>query len=273
MQRAGITDSSDDCSLVIRLGRPVHIIFGEESNIKITTELDLFLAEQLLRVSVKEGLTESVSLKGKTFAITGGTGGIGEALSQLLLAEGAIPIPISRESKGYSADLTIPSLVEKVFDEIYSKHGPLDGLINGVGLLKSKPLSALSAEEIEQMIATNLTSAIYSCKYAHIKPLGHIINIASSSYLRGRADSTIYSSAKAALVNFSQGLAEERPELLINALIPQRTHTQMRVQNFPGEPVETLLHPDEVAKEILSLLKQTRLTGTTAQVRKKCVAK
>lgn len=44
----GIENASDDCRLVLRLGRPVHVVAGEERNLKITSELDLFLAEQLL---------------------------------------------------------------------------------------------------------------------------------------------------------------------------------------------------------------------------------
>jgi len=47
----GIENASDDCRLVLRQGRAVHVVLGEEQNLKITSAFDLFLAEQLLNLS------------------------------------------------------------------------------------------------------------------------------------------------------------------------------------------------------------------------------
>jgi 2-C-methyl-D-erythritol 4-phosphate cytidylyltransferase len=270
-EKEEIFSSSDDCFLVVRLGHPVHVVQGNEENIKITSELDLFLAEQVLRLK-NVALSESdllSSLQGKKIAVTGGTGGIGQALCQLLQAEGAIPIPISRSSVKYQADLTAFTEVERVFAQIESDYGQLDALINSVGHLKTGGVKDLSPEEIEAQIAINLFSVLYSCKCARMKPGGHILNIASSSYGRGRKNYAIYSSAKAAVVNFTQALAEERSDLCVNALIPQRTCTPMRHSNFPGEDPETLLSPDEVAREILFVLRRQSVTGSLIAVRKK----
>jgi 2-C-methyl-D-erythritol 4-phosphate cytidylyltransferase len=270
-KEAGICNQSDDCSLVMRGGHPVHVVAGNEENIKITSELDLFLAEQLLRLKhlSSSSLKQHSSLEGKRIAITGGTGGIGGALCALLKKEGAIPIVLSRSAPEHPVDLTSYECTRTVFDKI----GPLDGLINSIGLLKNKELDALSCEEIDSLIATNLTGVIYSCKCAQLNKGAHIINIASSSYSKGRKNTAIYSSAKAALVNFSQALAEEKEHLLINVLVPQRTQTPMRTANFPDEDPATLLHPSEVAAEIVALLKTRALTGTIVEVRKKDVFK
>lgn len=269
-KKAGIFNNSDDCSLALRDGHPVSVAWGSEENIKITSELDLILAEQILRLknTCSSSLKSGASLKGKRFAIAGGTGGIGSALCRLLEAEGAIPIALSRSAKEYSVDLACYESASSAFDQILHDVGPLDGLINSIGLLKNKQLDQLTQQEIDALIATNLTGVIYSCKCAHLKKGGHIINIASSSYARGRKNFAIYSSAKAAIVNFSQALGEEREDLRVNVLIPQRTHTPMRVENFPDENPSTLLSPEEVASEILALLK-TELTGTIVEVRKK----
>lgn len=264
-----IINSSDDCSLVLRLGHPVHVVMGSEENIKITSELDLFLAEQLLRLRHAPSYRGDHSLAGKRIAVTGGTGGIGKELCRLLEEEGAIPIVLSRSSENYKADLTSFSSASTVFDKILEDHGPLDGLVNSIGLLKTGQLDQLSGQEIDLLIATNLMGVVYSCKCAHLKDGAHIINIASSSYARGRKNYAIYASAKAAVVNFTQGLSEERPDLFVNALVPQRTLTTMRLDNFPDEDPATLLNPQDVAKEILSLLKQRTLTGTIVEVRKK----
>ena len=265
----GISNSSDDCSLVLRQGHPIHIVTGSEENIKITSELDLFLAEQLLRLKCAPLFSGNESLAGKRFAVTGGTGGIGKTFCRLLEEEGALPIVLSRSAEIYGVDLTSFSAAQSAFEKIRQEHGLLDGLINSIGLLKTKHFDQLSSEEIDLLVATNLTGVIYSCKCAHLKPEAHIVNIASSSYARGRKNFALYSSAKAAVVNFTQGLAEERPELFINALVPQRTHTSMRIENFPEEDPASLLNPEDVAKEIISLLKQRSLTGTIVEVRKK----
>jgi 2-C-methyl-D-erythritol 4-phosphate cytidylyltransferase len=268
--RNEITNSSDDCSLVLGLGHPVKIIQGSENNLKITTELDLFLAEQILRlqpVAASQGST--ASLLGKRYAITGATGGIGQAIVKKLEEAGATVFTISRSSPHYPTDVTSAASTRFIFEEIEKVHGPLDGLINSVGQLTIREVSALFPEEIESLIATNLTGVIYSCKYARVKEGGHIVNIASSSYIRGKKDYAIYSSTKAAVVNFTQGLAEERPHLCINALVPQRTNTPMRRTHFPDEDPETLLDPNEVADATLALLCQSELSGAIAEVRKK----
>lgn len=264
-QKAGINNSSDDCSLVVRMGKPVWVVLGSEENIKITSELDLFLAEQLLRLKCTSAtsLQDGISLKGKRIAVTGGTGGIGSALCRLLEQEGATPVVLSRSAPEHSVDLTIYENAQNAFDAI----GPLDGLVNSIGLLSYKQLNALTKEEIDSLIGTNLMGVIYSCKCANLKKGAHVINIASSSYSRGRKNYALYTSAKAALVNFSQGLAEEREDLLVNVVVPQRTDTAMRKNVFPDEDPSTLLQPEEVAREIITLLKQSALTGTLVEVK------
>jgi 2-C-methyl-D-erythritol 4-phosphate cytidylyltransferase len=49
-KRTGIENASDDCRLVLRMGREIHVVKGEERNMKITSELDIFIAEQQLSV-------------------------------------------------------------------------------------------------------------------------------------------------------------------------------------------------------------------------------
>src|SRR5262249_3945947 len=99
-------NASDDCALVLELGHPVHIVEGSERNIKITTELDLFLADQLIRMEKLHLPAIEKNLAGKRYAITGGTGGIGTALAALLRQEGAVPLLISRSSEDYPCDLS-----------------------------------------------------------------------------------------------------------------------------------------------------------------------
>lgn len=264
-----LVESSDDCQLVLDMGIDVHVVKGDERNIKITSELDLFIAEQLLRLPVPFFSKTSLPLKNKRFIITGGTGGIGKEISQLLLQEGAIPLTIARNSASYSADLTSYTEAINAFSKIKAEYGPVDGLINCIGQFKVKTINDLTSQEILELISANLTGLIFSCKCAEIKEGGHIINIASSCYSKGRKDYATYSSAKAAVVNFTQGFAEERPHLKINALVPQRTATKMRHEQFPYEDPKTLLSPNEVAKAAIELLQESEMTGSIMEVRKR----
>ena len=265
----GIHNRSDDCTLVLQTGHPVHIVPGSEHNIKITTELDLYLAEHIYRLTTHSIPPSSNPLAGKRYIVTGGTGGIGSAICNQLQEEGAIPIPISRSAPLYAADLTSYPAAQLIFQQIYNDFGPVDGLINSIGQLKLNPLSDLSPTDIDNQLAANLKALIFCCKCVHLKEGAHIVNIASSSYARGRSDFTVYSSAKAAVVNFTQGLAEERPNTYINAVVPQRTHTPMRTQNYLNEDIASLLTPQEVASEILALLRHQGLTGSIIEIRKK----
>ncbi len=260
-KRTCVDGASDDCSLI--QGHRIHIVLGDESNKKITTELDLFIAEQMLRLNVRSALGEEVSLAGKRFAVTGGTGGIGNAVCALLRDAGAEPLPIARRSLSHPCDLSVYENAEALFQRL----GALDGLINCVGLLKRKEIRSLSMEEIEAQIAVNLSAPIFACRLASIKNGGHIINVASSSYSLGRKECALYSSAKAALVNFTQALADECPAWRVNVVIPGRTHTLMRTNEFPDESTEDLLDPKEVAKRIVDLLKQKSITGQMIEIR------
>jgi 2-C-methyl-D-erythritol 4-phosphate cytidylyltransferase len=263
-QKKGVS-STDDCTLVLSLGKPVHLVQGDESNIKITTDLDLYLAEQLFRKQPPHNLSLSArSFDGKLFAITGGTGEIGQAIAHQLEKRGAKTLLLSRSSQEYPVDLTVPEAAEKVFQKI----GPIDGLINCIGLFHVKEISHLSAQDIQTLIATNLTAVIFSCKFAQVASGGDILNVASSSYSRGRKGSSLYSASKAALVNFTQALAEERPDLRVHTLAPQRTNTHMRRSHFPFENPSSLLSPDTVAQEALALLSGHNLTGLLTEVRR-----
>ena len=99
---------------------------------------------------------------------------------------------------------------------------------------------------------------------------GSLIFYTSSSYTRGRALYSIYSSTKAAIVNLVQALAEEweNEKIRINVINPERTATPMRFSNFGKEPEETLLKPEKVAEATLNTL-LSDYTGQVIDVRRK----
>jgi len=270
--------ATDDCSLVLDQTL-IHVVQGSESNIKITTPADLILAEKILKSRKIDLYQENsnaiklennssrlnTSLKNKIYAVVGASGGIGKEIIKLLKKENAKTIEISRTSE-YMANLENFCSIEKIFDKIYKKYGKIDGLINTAGLFLVKPFEKLSIEEIEKLINVNLLGLIYSCKEAKIKENGHIINISSSSYKDGRKDYGIYSATKAAVVNFTQSLAKENPNLKINVVAPQRTNTKMRKKFFPNEEKNLLLDPKKVAINIINILKENQ-TGKVIEIK------
>lgn len=266
--KSHIDDATDDCQLVLRLSHPVYLAKGSDENIKITTEQDLLLAEQILRLSTCQTVaSQSLSLERKIFAVTGASGGLGQAITNALKKEKAHVLEISRSSR-YCADLTSVEQTKKIFNEIYETFGEIHGLINAAGLLIKKPLSELSDLLLLEMIHTNFTATALSCKYCRIQKEGHIINLSSSSYTRGREDYMVYSAMKAAVVNFTQGLSQEKKDLHIHALIPSRTNTEMRRKNFPADAPELLLEPEEVADKLIELLKNKGMTGMVVEITK-----
>lgn len=263
-------DSSvtDDCSLVLLKNHPVHVVIGDESNIKITSELDLFIADQLLRLKTKDLTFDNRSLNDSKYVVIGGSKGIGRAICEELELQGAKCLSLSRHSTPYSVDVGQWENVKDVLSQIANEWGAIDGLINCAGLLHIKSLKELDINEIQNLINTNLNGVMYACKFANMRPGGHIVNIASSSYTRGRKNYAVYSSAKAGVVNFTQGFAEEHPELNINVIVPSRTDTSMRAAHFPDDQKDELLQPKNVAKTVINLLKHERLSGQIINVRK-----
>jgi 2-C-methyl-D-erythritol 4-phosphate cytidylyltransferase len=262
-QKSKCKDASDDCRLVLDLGHPVWIAQGSEANLKITSELDLFIAEQLFRLNTSSSFGPPLSIAGKRYAVVGGSGGIGSAVCEALQMAGATAIALSRTTP-LALDLQDSSSINTAFEQL----GGLDGLINCAGLLMVKTLKNLTLLEIQSLLNINLLGLIICCQKAKVKKGGHIVNVASSSFTRGRKEMTIYSCAKAAVVNFTQGLSEERPDLRVHAVIPQRTRTKMRLDHFLEEDVNCLLEPKEVATQIVQLLRDPNSTGLLIEVKK-----
>ena len=151
----GIQGSTDDCQLLLALGKKVAIAKGSPSNIKITTALDLFLAEQLLRTLPSESKREGVgSLFGKKVVVTGGTGGIGAALCSRLEEEGAQVFSLSPSSSRFPIDLRSASACRELFGQICREEGKVFALVNCLGALQIKPVATLEEEEIDALIST-----------------------------------------------------------------------------------------------------------------------
>lgn len=261
---------TDDCGVVVKYlpQTKVYVVKGEESNMKLTYKEDTYLLDkffQLRKSELKETPLVKEQLQGKVALIFGGSCGIGAAISQCLRENGVAVFNFSRSLNG--VDVGNKEQVGHALKEVYAKTGCIDFVINTAGVLHKEPLVATDYQTICDSVNTNYMGTIHVAleSFTYLKESkGKLLFFTSSSYTRGRAFYSIYSSTKAAVVNFVQAIAQEWEPVGIgvNCINPERTKTPMRVQNFGIEADDSLLTADKVAYAAV----QTLLSEFTGQV-------
>lgn len=261
--------SSDDCGTVVKYlpQVKVFVVQGAESNMKLTYKEDSYLLDKLfqLRSSAVQDENDFSQLKNKVLVVFGGNSGIGKETLNLAIANKAHAYAFSRSLTG--TDISNRKSVKEALKEVYDKEGRIDYIVNSAAILVKEPLVTMDEEVLSTMIRTNydgmVNVAIEGFKYLK-ESKGQLLLYTSSSYTRGRAFYSIYSSTKAAVVNFMQAIAQEwdGDGVRVNVINPERTKTPMRISNFGNEPEGTLLEPEAVAKATL----KTLLADVTGQV-------
>lgn len=267
-------DSSftDDCGLIVKYNlAPVYVVSGDGENIKITYPEDIFMADRLFQIrSTLYPEAQSLdNLKNKVIVVFGGTSGIGKCIVELAKGKGAI---VHSASSRTGCDITSYEKVSDFLNKIYLEKNKIDYVINTAGILKMGKLLDRKIEDIKNDINVNYVGSINVIKAAipYLKESqGAALLFASSSYTRGRALYSTYSSTKAGIVNLCQALAEEliNDKIRINVINPERTATPMRTKAFGNEPKESLLEPKKVAEASLKTL-LSELSGQVVDVRR-----
>ncbi len=239
-------------------------------------------------------------LKDKVAIVTGGTRGIGRAISLLFAEEGAKVIANfskdvgaaenlmkEAESKGlkirlFKADVTQFDQVKEMAEETFAQYGRIDILVNNVGLIRDNLLMLMSDEDWDSLIKTNLTSLFYCCKTVIRKMIperqGKIINISSVSGILGTAGQTNYAATKGGVISFTKSLARELGSfnIHVNAVAPGLIESEV-ISKMPKEKVEAIIKSsslgrmgktEEVAKAVLFLASDDSnyVTGQTIVV-------
>ncbi|MDM7229704.1 bifunctional cytidylyltransferase/SDR family oxidoreductase [Escherichia coli] len=264
-----------DCGVVRSMvpGVRVATVVGAESNMKVTHPIDLFIAEKLLQEANKISFNTGDNLdyiKDKNIIIFGGNSGIGLEIKKAAILLGANVEIASRSFN--NVDIVDIECVKNYLAQMEKKLGCIDYIINTAGVLIKKPIDMLTNEEVHTLININFIGAVniaMASKQYLKKSSGMLLNFTSSSYTRGRSYYALYSSSKAAIVNFTQAIAEEwsSENIKVNCINPERTATPMRTINFGIEPAELLLDPRDVALTSLKVLGADR-TGLIIDVRK-----
>ncbi|HLZ68233.1 MAG TPA: acetoacetyl-CoA reductase [Aliidongia sp.] len=227
--------------------------------------------------------------------VTGGTRGIGHALSLALKAAGyrVVATYVGHEEAARALSCTMGIHVER-FDVgdfaacadavkgVERSVGPIDVLVNNAGITRDAMLHKMTEAHWHEVITTNLTSCFNMCHAViggmRARGFGRIVNVASVNGQAGQFGQTNYAAAKAGIIGFTKALALENAAkgITVNAIAPGYVATDM-VKAVPEDvlakiiehiPVGRLADPEEVARAVLFLVAdETRfMTGATLSI-------
>jgi acetoacetyl-CoA reductase len=224
--------------------------------------------------------------KDRVAVVTGGTRGIGAAITTMLVEQGATV------AAGYSRDHdTAASLVEKlagapgavslhqgrvdgpedcerVIAEVLDQHGRIDFLVNNAGITVDKTIRKMTTDDWHNVLNVNLFGAFAMTKAVieHMigREFGRIVNISSVIGETGNVGQANYAASKAGLFGFTKSLALEmsRRGITVNCVAPGFIATEM-VQAIPAPVLEKIVAripqqrlgtPREVARVVCFLL-------------------
>ena len=190
----------------------------------------------------------NLQLSEKVIIVTGGAKGIGKAIVDTLLEEGAIPVIIDKDrqaldeqqhalkadrqqSWGIEADLTQPVECQHAVDETYSRFGDIHGLVNNAGINDKIGLEA-GPEAFMGSIRRNLLHVYTMTHYALPflkKTRGPIVNVSSKTALTGQGGTSGYIAAKGGVLALTREWALELREhrIRVNCVVPAEVMTPM----------------------------------------------
>ena len=265
--------ATDDCTVVLRYlpEVPIAVVPGHERNMKVTEPIDVYIADKLFQLTSADtpaALTAEEyrgRLEGRTVVVFGGSYGIGGEIADLARKYGATLKTFSRSATATHVERR--SDIAAAARAVLAETGRIDFVVNTAGVLPRGALADTSEETIFQATDVNYLAPIFIAQefLPHLaETAGSLLLFTSSSYTRGRSGYSLYSSAKAAVVNLTQALADEwaGAGVRVNCVNPERTSTPMRVKAFGAEPPGTLLSSEAVASKSLDVL----LSDQTGQV-------
>lgn len=190
-------------------------------------------------------------LENKVALVTGASKGIGRAIAQRFIEEGAKVaftylssiekgqaleaelIAMGGEAKGFRSDASSGEQAEKLINDIVEHFGQIDIIVNNAGITRDSLMLRMSEEDFDAVINTNLKSVFNTTKHAQRfmmkQRAGSIINISSIVGIKGNAGQTNYAASKAGIIGFTKSVALELGSrgIRCNAVAPGFIETEM----------------------------------------------
>ncbi len=218
-------------------------------------------------------------LAGKVAAVTGGTRGIGRAISARLLREGACVAFCSRSERnvaeandefrglgpalGVAADVSNLDQVRGFFRHVDERFGGLDILVNNAGIGIFRSVADLAPDQWHRMIDLNLSGAYY-CAHESIPRLkarggGYIVNISSLAGKNPFAGGAGYNASKFGLNGFSEALMLDHryDNIRVSYIMPGSVDTDF---GSGPAPAAWKIAPDDIAEIVMMLLRMPERT-------------
>ena len=235
-------------------------------------------------------------LNGKVAIITGGSRGIGAAITYKLASIGADVAVIYAgnvqaanavcekcraeygvEARAYACDVSDFNVVKETLSKIKADFGSAHILVNNAGVTRDGLVAMMKEEDIDKVLDTNLKGALNMIR--HTTPMflrakeGCIINISSVSGLMGNAGQSNYSASKAGLIGLTKSVAKEYASkgIRCNAIAPGFIKTDM-TEAQSDNPLLTMIplgrmgEADEVADAVAYLVNAKYVTGEVLRV-------
>ncbi|HHV44765.1 MAG TPA: 3-oxoacyl-[acyl-carrier-protein] reductase [Firmicutes bacterium] len=224
-------------------------------------------------------------LTGRVALVTGGTRGIGKAITEALLQAGCQVAICGRNAKqlaetvqefaatyhqqilGFPVDVTDWDSVEQLVAKVEGEWKAVDILVNNAGITQDSLLLRMTAAQWQQVIDVNLTG-VFNCSKAVLRGMvkrryGRIINITSVVGRMGNAGQANYAAAKAGVIGFTKSLAREVASrgITVNAIAPGFIESAMTDQLTEEQkkrltdqiPMQRTGQPVDVANAVLFL--------------------
>jgi acetoacetyl-CoA reductase len=229
----------------------------------------------------------------RTALVTGGSRGIGAAISKALKAEGyevaATYAGNDEAAKAFTAETGIRTYkwdvasyddCAKGIAQVTADLGPIDVLVNNAGITRDAPFHKMTPDQWHQVINTNLTGLFNMTHNVwpgmRDRKFGRVISISSINGQKGQFAQANYAAAKAGDIGFTKALAQEgaRAGITVNVIAPGYINTEMmstipeKVMNeviLPQIPVGRLGEAEEIARCVVFLASDAAgfITGST----------